>query len=268
MRRLLIVLAFLMVCSSANAVGQPNPPPTGGGSSDGQAPDGQGTCTAAPAACQGAPLPVPGQAAPGTVGAVAGQQAGCIGRILTTEGSNASASQQQSDSVPYCQVDSDGDGVTDSVPPPPPTHPEIVALLCADATIPAARIGHNPRDYGITGFHTWLWDATQPAPATTSGTIRGYAVSCTLTPTTWTFDIGDPHAERYGHDRTHTASEPGSEDESTPVQHFWEVKGTYTLTLDVTWQRTTTAGADEPTRSATIDHQVKEVRAGMTTPDQ
>lgn len=224
-------------------------------------------CTDAPAACTGASLPVPGQAAVGTSGATGGARDGCIGRILTTEGSTASASQEQSDSVPYCQVDSDGDGVTDSVPPPPPTHPEIVALLCADATVPAPRIGHNPREYGITGLHTWLWDQTQPSAVTTSGRIRGYPVSCVLTPTGWLFDTGDPHAERYGHQRSYRATVPGEESESTPVQHFWEVKDTYTLSLAVTWHRTTTAGSDQTSRTTTTDYQVKEVVAGMTSPD-
>jgi hypothetical protein len=141
-----------------------------------------------------------------------------------------------------------------------------VAALCPTSSIPLPRIGHNPRHWGITGVHTWLWDDTDPRPVSTSGSIRGYAITCTLTPTTWTFDTGDPHAERFGHPRTYTSRSAGHEGEDTDVQHLWEVKGTFALAVTVTWDRTTTAGADRPTRTATTSYQVKEIRAGYTAP--
>ncbi|HUG83825.1 MAG TPA: hypothetical protein VMM13_04630, partial [Euzebya sp.] len=78
---------------------------------------------------------------------------------------------------------------------------------------------------------------------------------------------GDPHAQRYGHPRSYTSDQPGGEHEATPVQHFWEVKGTFTLTLTVTWSRTSEVGADITTTTTATDYPVKEVVGGMTTAD-
>lgn len=46
-----------------------------------------------------------------------------------------------------------GDRQAAAPPPPPPTHSEIVATTCPPAPTPDLR--HNPREFGITGFHTW-----------------------------------------------------------------------------------------------------------------
>ncbi len=211
-------------------------------------------CQASPAACLGAgtPLPLPG------VDGSTSPFPGCrVGRILDAE-------TGQSDAVPFCP-DVDGDGVADA--PAPPTAAEVVAIC---PPLPAPQIGHNPHQYGITGMETWLWDASAPIAQTTTGTIRSYAVSCTLTPTTWTFDTGDPHAARYGHARTYTSTSPGTEAETTEVRHLWEVTGTYTLTLTTTWERTTAVGGTPTsrtalTRTATTDLPVRQVRPVPTT---
>lgn len=171
---------------------------------------------------------------------------------------------------PAGTTDPTGTGTDDNTgnpapPLPPPTHDEIITAVCPD--LPPAEIGHNPREYGITGMHTWLWSAGDNTTKTTSGVIRGYPVDCILAATTFQVDTNDPNAARYGHRRTYTATAPGSETATTEMQHFWETKGTYQLTLTVTWQRITTVGTDYPTRTATVDYPVKEVVIGMATPD-
>jgi hypothetical protein len=49
------------------------------------------------------------------------------------------------------------------------------------------------------------------------------------------------------------------------VQHVYETMGEVTVTLTVTWDRTTTAGGDTLTRSASRGYRVREVRAVPTT---
>jgi hypothetical protein len=250
MRLLLISLTVLLLCVLP-AEGQPASGLPGGG---GGSVDVEGPCRTAPAACLGAltPLPVAGSAGSTQ------PDAGCrTGRIVTPDAGG------QSDALPWCP-DTDGDGVADP-PAPPPSHAEITAALCPAPPAPA--IGTNPHAHSITGLATWLWDDSDPAASTTHGSIRGHPVSCTLTPSRWTFDTGDPHAARYGHPTRHTATAPGEESETTPTQHTYEVTGTYTIALTVTWDRTTTAGADRPTATTSRDHQVKQVRTGATTGD-
>jgi hypothetical protein len=221
----------------------------------------------APAVCVGASTPLPGQSVAGTAGATGGTAPGCIGRAVTTQG----AGGVQSDSTPWCTRDTDGDGVTDTgpggadaaAPPPPPTHAEIVASVCPAPPQPA--VGVSPREFGVTGVDTWFWDASAPSARSAAGSIRGYAVRCTVTPTLWVLDTGDPHAERHGRPRTGTSDQPGRDDAATPLHHLFEVTGTYRLSLQVTWQRVTTAGADAITTSAARDYVVRQVRAGMTT---
>ncbi|MEE8599846.1 hypothetical protein [Euzebya tangerina] len=180
--------------------------------------------------------------------------------------------QTQSDSLPFCP-DADGDGISDLPAgfivagtgvaiPRPPDHDEIVQRICPD--VPDPEIGHNPHQWGVTGVETWLWDATDPQPRSSGPglDIRGYPVSCVLTPQTWTFDVGEPTAEQYGHQRQYTVREAGSESETTPVRHMWSTKGTYDVTLDVTWYRDTNYGDDWPVTETTRAYEVREIVIG------
>lgn len=262
---MLIVLSLFLVAATG-VVG-----PSNGAGGVGAADDGKSPCTSTPAACQGASTPLPGQAVADGVGSTAARPGCATNRVVTTDG------RVQSDSMPYCPqgpgagdgpatVDSDGDGTPDApAPPPPPTHAEIVSEVCPAPS--PARVGHNPREYGITGMDTWLWSAGDNSPRSAAGTIRGYAVTCALTAVEFTFDTNDTNAARYGHPRTYSSSVPGSESETTEVKHFWETKGTYRLELIVTWQRVTSVGADTVTRTAVADYPVKEIVIGMTVPD-
>lgn len=273
----LIIILVPVRVTNAQPTGTPSRPGGGGGPIGEQSP-----CTSTPAACQGASRALPGQAEAGTAGSTLPAPGCQTGRVVTTDGA------VQSDSMPFCpdssgggavapsgpgaagttQVDTDGDGTPDAPapppPPPPPTHPEIVAAVCPDPPVPV--IGHNPREYGITGMHTWLWSAGDNAPRSASGVIRTYPVTCKLTAARFDVDTGDDNAERYGHPRSYTSTAPGSETETTEMQHFWEVKGTYPMTLTITWTRVSNYGSDSTTATASADYPVKEIVVGMTAP--
>lgn len=271
MRTLPVVVTVLLLLSVPSASAQPADIGSGEQENEG--------CVLSPAECLGAtnPLPIAGSA--GSTNPRPGCQ---TGRVVTPDAG------AQSDAMPFCpdgnspgngaadpsttgqagaagpQDDLQGDGPAEPPPPPPPppTHPEIVATVCPPSPSPV--IGHSPHQYGITGLETWLWsDGIHTSTAT--GVIRGYPVDCTLTATQFTFDTGDDHAGRYGHQRVYTSPDPGTEDETTDVRHMWEVKGTYQLALTITWSRTSNYGADTTTSTTTKAHPVKEIVIGMTT---
>lgn len=270
MRTLPVVVTVLLLLSVPSASAQPADIGSGEQENEG--------CVLSPAECLGAtnPLPVAGSA--GSTNPRPGCQ---TGRVVTPDAG------AQSDAMPFCpDGNSAGNGATGSPttgqagtaggqddlqddgkappppPPPPPTHPEIVATVCPPSPSPV--IGHSPHQYGITGLETWLWsDGLHTAGA--AGVIRGYPVDCTLTAIQFTFDTGDDHAERYGHQRVYTSANPGTEDETTDVRHMWEVKGTYQLALTITWSRTSNYGGDTTTSTTTKSHPVKEIVIGMTT---
>lgn len=247
MHHLLALLALALLAAV------PSPAEPGGGGSVGVE-DG---CRDTPAVCLGAGTALPVE---GSAGSTL-PNPGCVsGRIVTPEAGG------QSDGLPFCPdvvIDAEGNAI--AVAPPPPTHAEVVAQVCP--AVPPAVVGHNPREFGITGFHTWLWSAGDTGSRSASGVIRSYPVTCSVTATRFDFDTGDGHAQRYGHARSYRSVEPGGEHEGTPVQHFWEVKGSYTLSHTVTWARVSSVGADAVTRSTEVGYPVKEIVAGMTTPD-
>ena len=257
---LLAAMTFLPATAQAlEAAEAPEPSeaevPSGGGSAAGES-----GCTSTPVSCEGASTPLPGQTVAVDAGTT-GVQDGCLtGRIVTT-----GTGQTHSDYLPFCP-DIDGDGIAD--PPAngtaipverrPPTHQDIIDEgVCP--TIPTPAIGVNPREWGITGYHTWLWDTTTPGPQRDDGNIRGYYVECTITPTTWTFDVNEPTAERYGHQQQYTADNHGTETETTDIQHMWSTKGTYPITLTVQWDRVSNYGQDSDIGTNTRPYQVNEI---------
>ncbi|MEE8599885.1 hypothetical protein [Euzebya tangerina] len=145
-------------------------------------------------------------------------------------------------------------------PPPPPTHSEIVTQVCP--SIPQPAIGVNPREWGVTGVETWLWDSSSRSDQD-DGVIRGYPVSCAITPYRWTFDVNEPTAETYGHQEEYEATAAGGEHEDTPVRHMWSTKGTYPIGLTVEWRRETSVDVDpRVVRRATRPYEVREIVIG------
>lgn len=164
--------------------------------------------------------------------------------------------------LPDGQIDCEPGQDAAPPPPPPPTHGEIVSQICPPP--PEPTLGLSPSARGYTGTETWMW-SQGPHSAGNTGTIRGYAASCTLTASRFTFEVADPYAETYGHPSTYTSTEPGHRGETTDARHFWEVTGSYPLSLTITWARSTSAGSDTITSTATTDYDVAEIRPAPTT---
>lgn len=106
-------------------------------------------------------------------------------------------------------------------PPPPPTRQEIEDAVA----VPVPAIGASPSGQGVTGMDSWFW-ADPQGPLSVSVTLRGWMVTGTVTPTTWTWSTGD--GSRY------TTSLPGSEADPA-VEHVYETTGDREIGLQVTW---------------------------------
>ena len=218
-------------------------PGGGGGGSD----DVQVGCQGTAASCAGLSTPI-GDGSDPTLGGVGGGPYCDIGRIGDVD-APGQAGPGQSDAIPICP-DTDGDGQPD--PPAPPTHPEIVAVVCPAP--PPATLGRDPAGEGVTGLETYLW-ASPASSISASGSIRGYPVTCTLTPTSWTFTTGDG--------ATYTTQQHGAPHPGHAATHIYETVGDYTLGLTVTWTRTTSAGADDFTQTHTEPYHVYEIRSDL-----
>lgn len=136
--------------------------------------------------------------------------------------------------------------------PAPPSLAEAVATCPA---LPAPVIGRNPQAEGVTGLETYLWAAAHP-PASSTATIRGYPVTCTITPVRWTWTSGDGAA--------YTRGRPGGPHPDHPVEHVYETKGDYELGLSVVWRQTTSHGTTETVARHSELYHVFEVRSVLT----
>ena len=138
-------------------------------------------------------------------------------------------------------------------PPPPPTASEVLAS-CPDPSTPS--IGVNPEQRGITGLETYLW-ASPASTLASGGTIRGYAVGCVVEPVRWTFTTGDG--------ASYSRARHGGPAPDHVVEHIYDTRNepdeNYTLTLTVTWTRTTSLGRDTITTAASRPYHVVEVRS-------
>jgi hypothetical protein len=115
---------------------------------------------------------------------------------------------------------------------PPPVPPRVDEVPCPAIDPPA--IGRDPRYAGLTGLDTYLWASPQSAQ-TTTGNVRGYATTCTVTPVEWTWTTGDGG--------TYTRTRHGGPHPDNPVTHLYRRKDLYELTLTVRWQLRTNFGA-------------------------
>jgi hypothetical protein len=122
-----------------------------------------------------------------------------------------------------------GAAAAPSAAPPAPPRPDEVTCPAVDA--PA--IGRDPRYDGLTGLDTYLWASPQQAQ-TGTGSVRGYATTCTVTPVEWTWTTGDGG--------TYTRSRHGAPHPDNPVTHLYRRKDLYELTLTVRWKVSTNFG--------------------------
>lgn len=133
--------------------------------------------------------------------------------------------------------------------PPPPPAPEEISCPAPDQPT----IGHDPYVDGLTGLMTYLW-ASPHAPKTSTGVIRGYPVSCTITAEHWEFNTGDG-----GH---YTSGTPGGPHPDHAAEHMYETKGDYTVTVTVRWRQETNYGGKPPVQaSASKPYKVAEIRS-------
>ena len=107
----------------------------------------------------------------------------------------------------------------------------------------------------MTGLETYLWAAPQSAQ-TASTAIRGYPVSCTVTPARWTWETGDGGS--------YTRDHPGGPHPDHAAEHVYETKDDYTLTLTVDWEARTTYGSGTVSRRSSMPYRVFEVRSVRT----
>ncbi len=107
----------------------------------------------------------------------------------------------------------------------------------------------------MTGLDTWLWAVT-PAGASINTTIRGYPVTCSVSPVGWTWESGDGSTYRRDH--------AGAPHPMESVTHLYETKGDYDLTLRVDWRLETNYGSATLPVTHTERYHVFEVRAVLT----
>lgn len=156
-----------------------------------------------------------------------------------------------------CVASGEGDGPPAAPPPPPepPTFEEIVA----STPVPAPEIAADPSGRGLTGLESWFW-AADPGTVTASASLRGWTVSGSLSIGAWVWETGD--GGRYETDGPGTAEAPA-------VRHIYEVKGTWPVSLEVSWSGSYTVsgygafftlGGLSVEGSDTLDYDVIEVR--------
>lgn len=154
----------------------------------------------------------------------------------------------------------DGETAAEAPPPPPPTAAEVEALLCPDSAVPASTIGRDPAGEGLTGLETRLW-ASPVTPISAAGDIRGYPVTCTMTPYEWSWDTGDGGYYTRGH---HGGPHPDH-----AAEHVYETRNEpdedYALTLTVRWRKIGSAALDRIVFTThTEGYHVIEIRSTLT----
>lgn len=138
--------------------------------------------------------------------------------------------------------------------PPPPPPPTLDEALAQCSGLPSPVLRRNPDQEGVTGMETWLWADPQDVVRRT-GTVRGYAVSCTATPEAWTWRTGDGPS--------FTRSGPGSAPPNQAVTYTYRRKGTYTQELSLRWRVETSAGNGSATTQTSRAYRVVEVRGAL-----
>lgn len=91
--------------------------------------------------------------------------------------------------------------------------------------IPPPGIGLNPARKGLTGLDTWGW-YEGPQTVTVTVSLRGYRVTAIAHPTGYQWAFGDGATE--------TTESPGSP-ASPAVNHMYQTKGEYSVSLAVAW---------------------------------
>jgi len=119
------------------------------------------------------------------------------------------------------------DPASPTIPPAPPvpTPPDIFEIWNS-VGLPTPDLHTNPTGEGVTGLATWIWTGG-PTTATVDASIGEFTVTGTAHLIAWNIDPGDGTT-------THDTSVPG-DPEHHALDHTYEVKGTYPLSVTAVW---------------------------------
>ena len=139
-------------------------------------------------------------------------------------------------------------GLTCVVPPPPrvklsedrprrrprPPSPDEVARVLADRAIslaPKPELRLAPSRRGLTGLPSYFWLAERPEPITARAAAGPFSVVAEARPVQYVWNFGDGTDLATAHPgRRWTPKRQGS------VDHLYETKGRYRLTVEVIWE--------------------------------
>lgn len=153
---------------------------------------------------------------------------------------------------------------------PAPPSPEALARIAADRAItlapdPDLRIA--PEGVGLTGLDSFFWLDEAPRPIVARASAGGLTVTAEAAPVqyVWTFGDGaDLVTDHSG--RPWTSTRPGD------IEHLYEARGRYEVTVEVVWSARWRAGAGPWTSlgyfstSDTVDYPVRQVVAVLVPP--
>lgn len=142
----------------------------------------------------------------------------------------------------------------------PPTVEQLLDLALIPE--PQVRVDPSPEIRGLTGLESYFW-AEPPGEVAVDDSALGWTVAASLDPVEWQWDVGD--------EGTYTTDGPGSQDDPA-VAHLYETKGTWTVTVTVTWEGSFTVSNPDldieyevpglsAEQSGSFEYQVIEARA-------
>ena len=156
-----------------------------------------------------------------------------------------------------------GEPCNEQVPPPPPSPSEAWAAAVKDLPVP--QIEASPASSGLVQLQTWFWLANDPVgvPITVTAAADGGSVTASVHPVSYTWDFGPPGASAV---TTYTAGSPGSASSASAVYTYMD-KGTYEVTVSVSWTGSYTFDGGVPIALAAVSEQqsfpyeVREIRS-------
>jgi len=162
-------------------------------------------------------------------------------------------------------------GVPGGSPPPPTCTPVASAPTPANignAPLPAGDLGHDPYVTGLTGLDTGVWyqGSTQPVGWVQPGTL-GVRSDCSTYRSIYGGYTAAPTEYRWHFDEddiVRTSAHPGTP-QQWAARHTYDIKGDYTLAVEVRWSVVTSPGGGGGTRGAWAyaDHPVIEIRSAL-----
>jgi len=226
---------------------------------DGRSGGGIQVCGLDPASCVGGGGGAVGVVDVGPAGTAAGSSVGASSGGGRAGGGSSSAPGA-------------GGGGGPSAPPPPPTCTPVASAPTpaniGNAPLPAGDLGHDPYVTGLTGLDTGVWyqGSTQPVGWVQPGTL-GVRSDCSTYRSIYGGYTAAPTEYRWHFDEddiVRTSAHPGTP-QQWAARHTYDIKGDYTLAVEVRWSVVTSPGGGGGTRGAWAyaDHPVIEIRSAL-----